>query len=271
MNIFNKKNERIIQPHKTLDLSNKNFVVSAKSIIGTREIQEDSYYAKTNDNFCLAIVSDGMGGLESGEFASRFAVETFKKMILDNYQTQDISALMLKTLKTIDRQLVDIIRTRNGNKTMGATLVSLIIYQNKIYWISVGDSRLYLIRDNKIVQLTEDHNYSLILNHLLETDKISRINYRKNIKNGKALISYLGLGDMEYYSINKRNFLVSPGDQFILCSDGLSDKLTNQEILANVISHKKDKEIANSLLNQMQDISVGENQDNTTVIYIKII
>ena len=162
------------------------YEIELRSDIGTREEQQDYAEFYKDEGMVFAVLCDGMGGHEGGYVASTTAVKSFikdsAKIPLDSIPAFFIN----KTEET--NNIIYNLSDSNGNRLMaGTTLVSVIINDDKLYWLSIGDSRIYIIRNNRIKQITKDHNYLFILDNMLKDNLICIDEYRKKAaENGNA-------------------------------------------------------------------------------------
>lgn len=236
------------------------------SIIGTREYQQDTYFMIETEIGSLAVVCDGMGGMEHGEIASRKTVE---KLVGDfeSWQGEEaVSDFLKREAEDMDR-LVAALTNENGEPLdAGTTVVSVIVVDNKLYWMSVGDSRIYILRGNEMLCATRDHNYGYLLEKRLEKGELSADEYEKEKRQAEALISYLGMNGLEMIDVNKVPFELEYGDRILLCSDGLY-KCLSEEVLEDLLlySNYEIKVTLNSLLEAVTQ-APRRNKDNTTVI-----
>lgn len=169
-----------------------------------------------SESFCL-LVSDGMGGHESGEYASQFTLETLRAFLLDkSLEHHDpVSDLALK-IKDISASLNIKARERRQGKAMGCTLTGIVWMQGKTLLVNAGDSRTYRLRDGMLRQLTVDQT-------IHERDMVP-------LPAGKALYNCIGAGcDTEVYIQDISDRLME-SDRILVCSDGLSDMLDDEVI-----------------------------------------
>ncbi len=240
--------------------------------IGTREYQQDAAFASASlpieeDGLCFGVLCDGMGGLSDGEKA---AGETLSHMV--NALSQwgpdaDIPALFIKEAKAANERVLSLFG-KDGASGAGTTLVSAAIEQDKLYWASVGDSRIYILRDDEIVQVTRDHNYALQLADMVKSGEIAA-EEAENDPRRDALISFIGIPFLEIWDVNSTPFALRPGDIVLLCSDGLTKSLDDDHILSLVKRHAGNlDEAARVLPLAAFDASPG-GQDNTSVVLLQ--
>lgn len=240
----------------------------ASSIVGTRKYQQDSYACIETPLGCLAVVCDGMGGLEGGERASGLAVKT----ILEDYITQPIASirdfLYDEVVKT-DEMVYNISDEDGRQIGAGSTIVAVHIKDDRMHWVSVGDSKIYVIRNNTIQCIVREHNYRLTLNELYAAGKISLEYYRAEESKAEALISFLGIGNVSLIDISDQPLKLLQGDIVLLCSDGLYKSLSDERILAIISDNYFDMQRAADELTDAALRYSGRGQDNTTVTIVR--
>lgn len=240
----------------------------ASSIIGTRRYQQDSYACIETPLGCLSVVCDGMGGLEGGERASALAVKT----IIEDYLTKPITGirdfLYDEVIKT-DEMVYKISDETGRQIGAGSTIVAVHIKDDRMHWVSVGDSKIYVIRNNTIQCIVREHNYRLTLNELYSAGRISIEQYRAEENKAEALISYLGMGNVSLIDISDKPLQLVQGDIVLLCSDGLYKSLSDDKILAIVSDNYFDMQRAADELTDAALRYSGRGQDNTTVAIVR--
>lgn len=251
------------------DTSISGWVTSGvSSIVGTRKNQQDSLYIECGEKATLAIVCDGMGGMEGGELASQTAVRILAEDF-EAYSGTDVPKFFRQEAVKIDREVADLTDSTGKSMNSGTTIVATIIQGNRLYWLSVGDSRIYIMRQNEFVQVNRDHNYKMRLDDLREANMISEEEYSIRMEKGEALISYIGMGDVSLMDINQVPFPLMDGDVVLLCSDGLYKRLDNEDVYEIIQSELPDvDEAADKLTRIVMDRTTGS-QDNTSVILMQ--
>ena len=151
----------------------------------------------------------------------------------------------------------------------GTTVVATIIEENKLYWLSVGDSKIYLIRDKNIVAVNREHNFRMRLDERLKSGAITKEQYKKEEGQAEALISYLGIEDLTLMDINKKPFLLQENDIVLLCSDGLYKCLKESEIGELVYYEEPDMERAARRLTNVVLKRKKRSQDNTSLVIMQ--
>lgn len=246
----------------------KNFILSlgVSSLIGTRPEQQDCVYAEVGPMRSVGIVCDGMGGLQEGAAASECAMKQFAQDY-ENWQDDvEPSVFLCREAVAMDVAVHNLKDKNNQLIKAGTTVAAVIIEENRLYWLGIGDSRIYLIRGNSVVALNRDHNYRLRLDDALQQGLITEEIYWQEEKKADALISYLGKGCISLMDSNEEAFCLQNGDRVLLCTDGLYRTL-NEEIILNICYNETGgaQELADMLTKTAVWASL-ENQDNTSVV-----
>ncbi len=204
----------------------------ASSIIGDRSSQQD-YCCITAPNMpdskgCIAIVCDGMGGMQGGELASRCCAEQlFMRYYSAGYKSPD--QFFAQEIPLANNSVASL-RDESGSPLGGGTtLVSVIVRDSQVYYASVGDSRIYLFRSGTICQLTRDHNYFLSLSQAVQRGELT-IQQAMSDPQKDALISYIGMPGGAEIIDTPASFPYCSGDILLLCSDGLTKAMSAEEI-----------------------------------------
>lgn len=233
-----------------------------------REKNEDALYI--DPSLGLAILADGMGGHRSGEVASQLAVATIAEIARDAGQAENVQDLLEQSLKSANRAVYESSRMNVDHFGMGTTVISSIIRDNTAHIAHVGDSRVYLHRNADLTQITEDHTYrtqiaryASVSNGLDEGSEADEIGDMGAL--GKMLVRAIGIEpevEIDTCTIGLEN-----GDYLLLCSDGLTDVLSDAGI-ARILNSEMVAEAAAEKLVQ-QAIQKG-GPDNISVIVIRL-
>jgi PPM family protein phosphatase len=219
-----------------------------------RELNEDTYYG--DSELGLWLVADGMGGHEYGEVASALARETIVREIRDGTP-------LATAIRVADEEIIRISRRRHDALPMGTTVVAARINGNRFEVAWVGDSRVYLWRDNQLVQLSQDHSYvqELIANGAI-THEQARSHPHRNV-----VTQALGVTDPRNLNVETMTGELRPGMQLLLCSDGLTEEVEDRNI-AKVLSHNdcSAQECVDELVAAALD---GGGSDNVTVVLVR--
>lgn len=209
-------------------------VVGQTDVGRKRAANEDSMGNAVTQNGLVSVVCDGMGGHVGGATASKIAVKT----ILDNLATtyyDDPRIAIGESIDIANRAILNEAEAHPELSGMGSTCVLLIVRDGKVYIGHVGDSRIYLIRSKKIVQLTKDHSYVQMLVDRGEiTQEQAERHPRKN-----EITNALGIPNMTPATVADDAIIPEAGDCFLLCSDGLSGMVSN-EVINKVISKQSE-------------------------------
>ncbi len=248
---------------------NCRITIGTSSIMGTRKNQEDSIFGYEEDSRALAIVCDGMGGLKCGELASKSAVESLAEAYFAKKDEVEIPEFFEKEAIKADEK-VYLLEDEEGNRLRaGTTLTAIVMEEDKLYWLSVGDSKIYIIRGNEILAVNREHNYRMTLDAMLEKGEITPEEYQKEEYKAEALISYIGMGNVSLMDINRQPFYLKDGDMVLLSSDGLYRSLTEDEILEIVRAYAGDVQ---NMAQALTSAALGEKksgQDNTSVVILE--
>ncbi len=251
-----------------LDVNSACLEVEARSDIGGRSEQQDQAYAHISQDRAFAVVCDGMGGAVSGELASRLAIDVMRHAYSSEYHaTIDKALFLYNAMKLADEHVVN----TSGQGASGTTMVAVIIHNRHLFWLSVGDSRIYISRSGQLLQVTRDHNYFLRINELLEKGIISEEVYLQESKRGDALISYIGKGNITLFDLTESGFDLQKDDCILLSTDGLFKTLPDPLISEILCSTLSIKEKADMLIEKATHYVQKDFQDNTTFILIHII
>jgi len=224
-----------------------------------REHNEDAFLISMEKS--LFMVADGLGGHAAGEVASRMAVDTVETHILASYESlEKLREDITRAIKEANRVIFEESRRNISRRGMGTTIVVAKIEGEKAIIGHVGDSRAYHVRDGKIVQLTEDHT---IVEEYVRMGLLSRKDaqyhpYRHVLSRS---VGTAGAVDVDIIELD-----LHPGDVLLLCTDGLTNMLTDGEILDIIISHLPDTEkITHTLIREANERG---GIDNITVITV---
>lgn len=223
-----------------------------------RTRNEDSFACLAEQN--LWVVADGMGGHESGDFASQTITEQAAKF--SPQPTLEASILLLEENLLHSNALIREKADKLGNKaTIGSTVACLFIWDNLAFSLWAGDSRVYLYRDHQLKRLTEDHSY---VEELVRMGKLSAREAEEHPA-ANVVLNAIGIDaslviDMEYYEILDQ-------DLFIICSDGLFKDLSDDRITHLLENFEGSLEGLNQALIDAALEAGGS--DNTTVILVK--
>ncbi len=242
---------------------------AATSHVGlVRAHNEDSI--RLNGDAGCYVLSDGMGGYNAGEVASAIAVEVvskrlaaFKAQVIDNPDPDPVSALA-EAIEASNRQIIETGALRPECLGMGATVVCAVLLDNKLWYAHVGDSRLYLFRDGTLRQLTKDHSVGQEMSDAgVLTEEQAR-----NFHGRGVLTRALGVEPDVRPDVSC--ITVQAGDVYVMCSDGLSDMVTDEK-LADTISKWRNTSCTTIGSALQQEALQGGGADNVSSIVIRCV
>ncbi len=218
--------------------------VSSQSDLGCqRTNNEDSFgYWEPDDDqqFLrkgrLAVVADGMGGYEGGQEASRLAVETLVAVYRD-FAGDDPQEALVEALQAAHEQVRKYSFAHPELRGMGTTCTAAAIVQNALYYVHVGDTRLYLIRNGQITRVTRDHSY---VGRLVESGIISP-EEAENHPQRNILTAALGTNPDLIMDSPGRPEPLRAKDVLVICSDGLWGQVHDAEILETVANQSAEQ------------------------------
>jgi serine/threonine protein phosphatase PrpC len=237
-------------------------------ITGTRDYQEDmlAVHALATGAHAgeqLLVLADGMGGHVGGDVASRLVVEAFCEAYING--TGDIPDALRSSLNIANEQLANAVEERPKLRGMGTTLIGCAIREDHLYWISVGDSPLWVCRDGALQRLNADHSMVPLLDDMVRTGAMDReealVDVRRNM-----LRSAVAGKVIELVDASAEPWLLQAGDIVILASDGV-ETLADAE-LATLLSNPNEgslQDFADKLMARIA--AAGDSaQDNASVI-----
>ncbi len=197
-----------------------------------RENNEDSYLywePAGDEEFQrkgrLAVIADGMGGHEGGQEASRMAVETVRE-VYDHAFRDDPQAALIESFAAAHTRIQDYAEVHPAFQGMGTTCTALVLRGRQLYFAHVGDSRLYLVRDARILRLTRDHSY---VGRLVESGIVRAEDAEKHPQR-HILTAALGAGRELAVDSAEQAVDLLEGDDLLLCTDGLWSVVTEEEL-----------------------------------------
>lgn len=228
------------------------------SVRGLRPNNEDRYVADTTGDVFL--VADGMGGQEAGERASSLAVEIIPRAIQVRLREHvDPSQAVIQALREANQAILNASLHQAASRRMGTTAVVAVRQDDRVYVAGLGDSRAYLIRGDRVEQLTIDHTVaeSLLRNGAMTAEQARRSPYRH------VLYKFLGCADLSD-SAEVYPFAPQPGDRLVLASDGLTNFVDTEDLRAGAACHADPQEWANELV--ALALEHGSNDNVTCVV-----
>jgi protein phosphatase len=242
--------------------------------IGSRQEQQDAFgFSDPARSAFLAhagflvVIADGMGGMSYGAVAASGAVRSFLAAYHAKPPREPVAATLARSLQQANEAIETLARELQCEGELGSTLAAAVLHRDGLYWIAVGDSRIYVCRGKRLIRLTEDHTRGADLDDEVADGRLDPEAARTD-PGRHRLSSYLGLPALPHIDWNRRAFPLQPGDSILLCSDGLYRVLTEEEIVAAIGGNAQ--QICDSLVESA--LAKGHaNQDNTTVAMIQLV
>ena len=234
---------------------------AARTDIGKyRTLNEDLYFVDEDNG--LFVVADGVGGHDAGDVASRIAVSVFQEWAeavesLDASPREKLTTLQELAKKANHRVYANSL-TRDSSSGMGTTLIGGFITPSELIYTHVGDSRIYILRDGVLNQITTDHS---LVQTLVDSGRLSpqeaRVHPRRNIIDRAIGFEPTAEPDCEICPLN-------PGDTVLACTDGLHDMIVDDAEIAEIITSASDLDAASQGLID-RALEYG-GKDNVTLI-----
>lgn len=238
-----------------------------------REHNEDTIGSEPD--LGLYVLADGMGGYNAGEVASGIAVKTILNLVREAYQVQDLqgidrttglmrpSIILRDAIMRANKIIHQTSKTQPQCEGMGTTVVAALFYDDKVITAHVGDSRLYRLRGDRFEQLTMDHS---LLQELVDRGFYSQEEAARSTNKNYVTRA---LGVESSVEVDVREYPVMKGDHYVLCSDGLSDMVEDEDIHLTISTFSDNLETIAKQLVQLSNEHGG--RDNVSVIMTQVI
>lgn len=237
-----------------------------------RTHNEDNFLVLEEEN--LFVVADGMGGHSSGEIASQIAVEAIQNFFKATRQDEEITwpykmdknrhydeNRFIMSIKLANLRIFEAAQREARYRGMGTTTAGMCFVEGAALVAHVGDSRVYMIRNGAINQITEDHS---LLNDYIKAKKLTQEEI-DNFPHKNVIVRALGMKDNVLVDLSRN--VIQPGDIFLACSDGLSGMVTDPEMLQIVTSAPDLKTACKQLIDAANKAG---GVDNITVILARV-
>ena len=230
-----------------------------------RKQNQDAYHIEKLDrNSLLCVVCDGMGGAKSGNIASTLAVDVFVQEVrrtwTSNIQLDKLEQMLRGAVKLANFTVFDQAQQFEEFDGMGTTLVAALVRGNRVTVVNVGDSRAYCIDEDGIRQITTDHS---LVQLMVERGEIPPEKARDYP--GKNLITR-AIGTEPIVLCDIFHEELSRGDYVLLCTDGLSNTMDDQEMLFEVVHGVKKDHCCQRLLNIAKNRGAPDNVTSVLVM-----
>lgn len=237
-----------------------------------RKVNQDSFLIKEYDTGLLAVVCDGMGGASGGEEASSTAVAAFSGYTDINFAPDNgdvtpvteegIRDVLLSAARAANNAVYAAAKGNNELSGMGTTLVAAFVSDDKVYAVNIGDSRMYIIKDNAIKQITHDHSY---VQYLVDIGKMTAAE-AKTSTNKNIITRAVGTEsavETDFFTVD-----TDMKDGFVLlCSDGLTNHITEEDIIHCVTETESPEDACAELIDRANK---GGGSDNITAVIISM-
>lgn len=222
-------------------------------LVGSAFLRDGSIdFSIDNPDLLFALVSDGIGGHDHGEMASEFLMSRIRESILP---ATDVGGGFQSWIRSVNAEMESISSRLAMTRHMGCTLSGLIWQKNGVWVVNAGDSRTYRFRNGELLQLTEDHNFRRRSGYDFGPDR-------------SKLVNCIGAGASAEVDIRDISGDVQSGDVFLVCTDGLYEMLSEQDIF-NVFTENFDSAISVARLTETAESAGG--RDNISLIVVKVV
>ena len=222
-----------------------------------RKVNEDSLMVRTERG--LWAVADGMGGHEAGDVASAKVAEALQSLPIV-YSLDELTEAAIAALVGVNRDLINLARTVDSQRTIGSTVVGLAIAGDEFRCFWAGDSRAYRLRGSRIERLSRDHS---LVQDLVDAGMLSPEDAEAH---PNANVVTRAVGVVEDLKVDTVNGDARPGDQFLLASDGLT-RLVDDDEIAEELSTKHLEDAADTLIEMV--LARGA-PDNVSIVIIEV-
>jgi PPM family protein phosphatase len=219
-----------------------------------RHANEDSYYAQAP----VFAVADGMGGAQAGEVASRIAAGAFERGVDDEAPAE---GQLKEIAQGANREIHDLAQKDSSRAGMGTTLTAALVHDDEVALGHVGDSRAYVLRDGELKRLTKDHSL------VEELRRQGRLTEEQAEEHPQRSIITRALGPEPEVNVDTMTYPAKDGDVFLLCSDGLTTMVTDEEIRKIMLEARS----LRSAVHKLVDTANGMGgRDNITAVAFRV-
>lgn len=222
-----------------------------------RDMNQDSYCCEINDNCCFAVVCDGMGGENGGQVASQMAVEIARKQLSQGFKNKvsenEARRIISCAVNAANIAVYDESMKYPDLKGMGTTMVIAVVTPTMAHIANVGDSRAYILRDDLLTQLTEDHSF---VRELMMMGKITEQQAKVHPKRHRITRA---VGAMETVCPDILSVDLREDDSILLCSDGLYNYVDDESELSALTAVSVRKRDVSPLIMRANEKGGGDN------------
>lgn len=206
----------------------------------------------------LFVVADGMGGHKAGDFASKYAVQVLEEHVR-NHSGMGPELIITDAVREANRKIVEKAKQDTGLEGMGTTLVVATIIEHTLYFANVGDSRLYLIRD-EIKQLSKDHSL------VEEMVRLGGINEEEVKHHPDKNIITRAIGAKDDVEVDFFEYRLQKGDIILMCTDGLTNMVDDDEIFRIV---KGGRDVVETAMQLVEKANENGGKDNIGIVLVE--
>jgi protein phosphatase len=219
-----------------------------------RRANEDALLARSP----LFVVADGMGGAQAGEVASQIAVDHFRRGL---EQTSDPEHALAEVARAANARIYERSHTHSEQAGMGTTLTAVYVGEDEVSIAHVGDSRAYLLRDGELTRLTEDHS---LVDELMRQ---GRLTPEEAVEHPQRSVITRALGPEGTVEVDTHTFSARAGDVYLVCSDGLTSMVSEDELAATLTSSRSLQAAGEALISAA---NAAGGRDNITVVLLRL-
>ena len=214
----------------------------------------------------LAVLCDGMGGMEHGDIASQTAVQAFLEAYARKTLGETIPAALERSAREANARVIEAALNLGLKEGVGTTLVAAVLHAGFLYFISVGDSAVFHVRDGRVLMVNRHHVFANLLDQAVARGQISRTEAAQHPER-ESLTSFIGIHELQEIDHNLAPWPVVGGDTILLASDGMFKTLDTAEIQACLRGHPQSwpQALVSRTLDQGRPT-----QDNVTVVSVTL-
>ena len=240
-----------------------------EQIIGKRETQQDSLEVfQIDDSNWLSVLADGMGGHKGGREASKIAVGVFHRAFIES-EISNIKERFIDCLQQVNDAIYDYVEEHPDMDGMGTTFVAMLTDGERIQWVSVGDSPMWLIANDSIERINENHSMAAVLQKQVEKGEITEEEARFSPQRSQLLEAVMG-DDIQMVDAPDNPLGITSNTTVVIASDGV-ETCSEEELLAMVKNNEGNaKTLVSQVLERVEQYD-RPGQDNASVIVVSFL
>lgn len=242
-----------------------NIALGCGQITGTRPNQQDCWKVALGETASILIVADGMGGHNAGEQASRLVVKAVAEAFSQPWD--DPADMLRQALQQANQAVADFAQEHGESKGLGSTLLAVLLMDEQLHWLSVGDSPLWLLRDGELRRLNKDHSMQPVLLRMAALGEITQAEALAD-PNRHLLRSAVSGGEIRLVDVSESPLTLLPGDALLLASDGVAT--LDDAALCGLLESPSDVQVVvDALLAEVEAAALAD-QDNCSLILARV-